>query len=50
MIALENIELYTTPDGKVMVDSDGDHKTYEMEDRKFTESLIDFIREFYPEA
>lgn len=50
MIALENIEFYTTPDGKVMVDSDGDHKTYEMEDRKFTESLIDFIREFYPEA
>jgi DNA-binding CsgD family transcriptional regulator len=50
MIRLENIEFYSTPEGKVMVDCEDGPRTYEIEDRKFTETFLEIIREFYPEA
>ena len=50
MITLENIEFYSTPEGKVMIDCEEGPRSYEIEDRNFTEAFLDMVREFYPDA
>ena len=50
MIKLENIEFYSTPEGKVMIDTEDGPKVYEIEDRKFTEAKLEMIQDFYPDA
>lgn len=49
-IELQNIEFYGTPTGKVMISCENGLKIYEMEDRDFTEAMVEKIQNFYPMA
>lgn len=47
---LSNIEFYGTPSGEVIINEGNSHKVYEIEDRQFTESMLEHIRNFYTDA
>jgi len=47
---LSNIEFYGTPSGEVLISEGNSHKLYEIEDRAFTDAMLDYIQNFYAEA
>lgn len=49
-IELRSIECYGTPTGKVMISCESGLKIYEVEDRDFTEAMLELIQNFYPAA